>query len=475
MLIDAEKLDGESFPSQALDVCIVGAGPAGITLARALAQKGWRVGLMEGGGLALSEASQDLYRGSSTGVEYPVDASRLRYLGGTSNHWTGETLPLDDRDFEALPYHPLNAWPIRRSDLDGYGERAAEILDLAPVYQPVDIFNARDDVLMPVVRRMSAPTRFGQKYQRELTRSKLIWLCINANLIDIELDDGLKSVSQLSFRAHARTQPFKIRARRYVLCCGGLENARILLNANRQMPQGLGNERDLVGRFFSEHLEISLGHAVLETIPPDGADYMPSGTSMRFHQCLSYIVTLDPLRPADSPRERSKTFRERLHRAFQAGRAADFDAEVTVAVQQSANRDSRVTLATTADRLGLPRVSLNWTLSDLDRHTIRTAALEIGRALAQHNVGRLQLAPHLDAGIDAISKEGVGQYHHMCTTRMSDSPAAGVVNRDCRLHGVENLYLGGSSVFASAGAANPTYTIVQLALRLADHLDGELR
>ncbi len=430
---------------------------------------------MEGGGLVSSEESQSLYLGSSTGVEYPVHSARLRYLGGTSNHWTGETMPLDERDFEALPYHPLNAWPIGRADLDPYAQRAAEILDLAPVDELPDIFNGRDDALMPVVRVMSAPTRFGQKYQRELIRSEPIRLCINANLIDIELDEGLKSVSQLSFRSHARTQPFKVRARRYVICCGGLENARILLNADRQIPPGVGNERDLVGRFFSEHIDVSLGQAVLATIPADGADYMPSDASMRSHRCLSYIVTIDPLRQVASPAERKRTFRERLRRALQADRATDFDAEVTVAVQQSANRDSRVTLAKTRDRLGLLSISLNWALSDLDLHTIRTAALEIGRALAQHNVGRLQLARYLDAGIEAISKECVGQGHHMCSTRMSDSPMTGVVNRDCRLHGVENLYFGGSSVFASAGAANPTYTIVQLALRLADHLDGELR
>jgi choline dehydrogenase-like flavoprotein len=398
----------------------------------------------------------------------------LRYLGGSSNHWTGETRPLDDRDFDALPHHPLNDWPIDRTDLDAYAARAAEILDLPPARNPIDIFNGPEGALRPIMRRMSAPTRFGEKYRDQLTRSKLIWLCLNANLIDVELEEGGRSVAHFSFRSYARAQPFKVRARRYALCCGGLENARILLNANRQIPPGLGNERDLVGRFFSDHIDIWLGQAILASNLPETAEYIPSDALMRSHQCLSYIVSFVPAGRTDCRDSGCETFSERLRQALRKGGTAYFNAEVEAGVQQASNRDSRVTLAGTRDRFGLRRLSLDWTLSDLDHHTIRTAALEAGRALARHNVGRLRLAPYLDEGLEGVAEHCHGQSHHMCTTRMSDSPATGVVNRDCRLHGAENLYVGGSSVFASGGASNPTYTIVKLALRLADHLDGEL-
>jgi choline dehydrogenase-like flavoprotein len=398
----------------------------------------------------------------------------LRYFGGSSNHWQGETLPLDDRDFDALPHHPLNDWPIGRSDLDAYSARAADILDLAPATEPLDIFQGREDTLRPIRRRMSAPTRFGQKYRAELARSDPVWLCLNANLVDIVLEGNLKSVAHFSFRSHVRPLPFRVRAHRYVLCCGALENARILLNANRQARPGLGNEHDLVGRFFSEHIDVSLGQAVLTSDLPQMAEYIPSDALVLSRQCLSYIVTIAPVGRSSCRDASCATFPERLRRAIRKGGDAYVNAEVEAGVQQSANPDSRVTLAASRDRFGLRRLSLDWALSDLDRHTIRTAALETGRALARHNVGRLRLEPYMDADLNTISENCVGQNHHMCTTRMSDSPATGVVNRDCRLHGVENLYIGGSSVFASAGASNPTYTIVKLALRLADHLDGEL-
>jgi choline dehydrogenase-like flavoprotein len=403
-----------------------------------------------------------------------VDASRLRYLGGASNHWLGETRALDARDFEALPHHPLNEWPIRRAELDRYAQQAADILDLAPAPEPADIFDGRDEAFRPITRRMSPPTLFGPKYREQLTRSSRIWLCLNANLIDIALEPGLASVSHFSFRSYARAQPFAVQARCFVLCCGALENARILLNANRQVAPGLGNQRDLVGRYFSEHIDVSLGHAVMTSALPGDSEYIPSDALMRDRRCLSYIVKLSPVRDEDWPDGRCETFPERLNRAVRAGGASCINAEAEAGVQQSANRDSRVTLAAGKDRFGLRRLSLDWRLSALDRHTIRTAAFETGRALARHNLGRMRLAPYLNADLGTIADYCLGQSHQMGTTRMSDNPATGVVDRNCRVHAVENLYIGGSSVFASVGVSNPTYTIVKLALRLGDHLDAVL-
>jgi choline dehydrogenase-like flavoprotein len=434
---------------------------------------------MEGGGFEPTEGSQALYQGELRGLPYPIEGSRLRYLGGASNHWAGETRPLDARDFEPLPHHPMNEWPIRKGDLDAYTQETAEILDLPDARTPYDMFGEDEHALLPIAWRLSPPTRFRTKYRQALVKSPHIWLCVQANLVDIEVEPGLDSVSSFVFSSEADTEPFRLRARRFVICCGGLENARVLLLANRQLPHGIGNRHDLVGRFFCEHLAVVVvGHAVLRPGRVEHCSVFPSDNLIMRRRCLSFFVAIVPFKAE----ERSSAdhvicalpFRDEIGRAVLGRSPVCFDAEVSVVIQQACNPESRVTLSDRKDRLGLRRLVLDWRLTDLDHHTIRTAALEMGRALAQHDIGRLRLAGFVERSEAPPEDLVQGQNHHMCTTRMSASPSTGVVDANCRVHGMENLYIGGSSVFASAGVSNPTHTIVQLALRLADHLNEQL-
>jgi choline dehydrogenase-like flavoprotein len=276
------------------------------------------------------------------------------------------------------------------------------------------------------------------------------------------------------FRAYTQGEPFRVTAHRYIVCCGAIENARALLNANRQITAGIGNQHDQVGRHFCEHIEIGVGRAILAAPPADLNFYIASEKLIADRRCLSFEIELVPLE-RDSA-SCALPLAERLAQALRAPGEACFDTNVLTVIGQSANRDSRVMLGATTDRFGLRRLELDWRLADIDRETLRIAGEEMGRALARHDVGRLQLEPWVtDAKSEVpITGEQGGSSHHMCTTRMSDDPSTGVVDRDCRVHGMENLYIGGSSVFSSAGVSNPTFTIVELALRLADHLDERL-
>jgi choline dehydrogenase-like flavoprotein len=151
--------------------------------------------------------------------------------------------------------------------------------------------------------------------------------------------------------------------------------------------------------------------------------------------------------------------------------------QLRIASEQALNPESHVRLIDAVDRFGWRRVALDWRLSDVDLRTVRTAALETGKIFAKRDLGRIKLLPWVvdeTAAPPKIGEDEVIGCHHMCTTRMSADPRHGVVDADCRLHAVENLYLGGSSVFATAGHSNPTYTIVQLALRLGEHLHSRL-
>jgi choline dehydrogenase-like flavoprotein len=137
------------------------------------------------------------------------------------------------------------------------------------------------------------------------------------------------------------------------------------------------------------------------------------------------------------------------------------------------NRDSRVTLGAELDPLGQRRVNLNWRLSPLDKYSVRRTLEIIGMELGRAGLGRLQVK--IDDSDTAWPEDLIGANHHMGTTRMNDDPKQGVVDKNCRVHGVSNLFIAGSSVFPTAGSGTPTFMIVVLALRLADHVKRKMR
>jgi hypothetical protein len=495
MIVDAE-LDRSAF-ARAFDVCIVGAGPAGITLARRLAAGGAEVALMEAGGLAFSDRSQALYRGANVGLDYhALDIARLRFLGGSSNHWGGWCRALDHHDFLPKPWNPDSGWPIGQTDLDPYRADADRILDIPSATAWPDRPLEQADHRFENVRfRWSPPTLFGEKYRDELAASDRIRVALNANLVDLRLDEPQHAVTAAHFRGYRPDDPgWPVRARHFCLCTGGIENARLLLNFRSQAPAGIGNRHDLVGRYFSDHPHFVVGDLLLR-VPLYWHVYAPTWRFVLEHEVLNFGLRLEPDDPPSGmfaalandpppPRFRIDPSRRppdpmvvppRLARVLGDARLTG---PVRIACEQALNADSRVAVGADHDALGLRRAVLDWRLSDLDVHTMRTAVLALGAHLAEQDIGRVRMRDWLLAdpvrfpGVDA---DIVGGMHHMGTTRMADDPRHGVVDRDCRVHGLDNLFVGGSSVFATPGHANPTYTIVQLALRLADHLVGRLR
>jgi choline dehydrogenase-like flavoprotein len=510
MILDATAA-GTALFERRFDACVIGAGPAGITLARRLAARGFSVALMEAGGLEISEASQEIYQGEVTGLDYyPLDVARLRYFGGTSNHWGGWCRELDASDFAPRPDAPLSGWPIGKADLDPYQAETDAILDLPPP-------PGWDDLPIPPAGRdfrhlrfrYSPPTRFGEKFRDEIAASDRISLALNANLVDLRLagDPGAGpggasegGVSEAVFATYPpEMRRFAVRAQVFCLCAGGLENPRLLLNFTSQAPEGIGNRNDMVGRCFCEHPHFVLADLLLEAPKQEKEFYGPTGAFMAAEGVLNFGLRLEPARrppPLSFLRSLRRSavcassFTEELGaRVF--GRSFDCDqgglgeyfarltaeepltGEVRIASEQRLDRESRVRLGAARDVFGMRRIALDWRLSPEDVATMRTAVTAFGAFIAEAGIGRLRVRDWLLAErplLPGIAEDEVGGFHHMCTTRMSANPADGVVDAQCRVHGVPNLYVGGSSVFATPGHANPTYTIVQLALRLGDHL-----
>ncbi len=506
-----EFIDARSLPDHSLleaDLAIIGGGPAGISLARAFIGSKVRVCLIESGGMQFDRQVQDLYEGENTGIAYPLKGNRLRFFGGSSNHWGGYCRPLEAIDFEQRDWVPYSGWPFGIEEIAPYYPAASKLVEIAPLnYEDKTYWDkaAGQTTPDPVTGRIqvrythfSPPTRFGTRYGEELKLAGNIQVLLNANVVNIASLEQGREVSRLDIRTLTGLS-HQVRARVYVLATGGLENARMLLLSNGSIPAGLGNQHDLVGRFFMEHPHI-LGPAQVvigdqkrlpqiysRRVYADGrsahAAFNPSEDSLRQRRLLNATVMVGDAgvyhttTKADWPNGISHMEMLKAARRFLTNGLGPADPTqpdllgswlgLGCACEQTPNPDSRVSLAETKDALGLRRIRLDWRLTEQERRSvvehIRSVAIEFGAL----SIGRM-LMDILDDG-RWPDKVGGGS-HHMGTTRMHDDPRQGVVDRNCKVHGVSNLYIAGSSVFPTSGASNPTLTLVALTLRLADHL-----
>jgi len=265
MLIDASTLPEDTLIEK--DICIIGGGAAGITLAQEFINQPYQVCLLESGGLDFNEATQSLYGGENVGLNYfPLQESRARYLGGSTNLWGGWSRPLDDIDFEDRPWMPYSGWPFTKAELDPYYKRAQKACNLGPYEYDLAYW---DDALGKLQRQqlpflpeqivtylwqIIPPThlRFGEAYRAELEQARNINTILHANVVEIETNDTAQAVTRLRV-ARLDGKQFWVAAKVFILAVGGIENPRLLLASNQAQSTGLGNQYDLVGRFFMEH------------------------------------------------------------------------------------------------------------------------------------------------------------------------------------------------------------------------------
>jgi len=523
----------ESPTLTAFDLCIIGAGAAGITLAREFIGSTTRVCLLESGGLEYSADVQKLAEGKIVGFPYfDLAAIRLRFLGGTTNHWEGMCSTFSSIDFEARPWVPYSGWPITRMDLDPYYLRAQVICQLGPYQYESELWKElglADPGFTPTrlntrFSQFSPPTRFGEVYREELDRASNITVVLNANVINIQPTEQGNHVTHVDLRSLTGNAD-RVRAKNFVLCCGCIENARILLASNTVMSGGLGNDKDLVGRFFMEHPQVRCGiiasdkeYDLLDRYnrnSVNGVQYKPgivaSDLFQREQQILNCSAGIDhETDPEDGTRAAIRILNGLKHYRMSGKVPEDlFEAVwrvirnlddvgynayrhyvlgtgvvspikklfLVVRSEQAPNRDSRVFLGEERDALGMKKIRLDWRLTELDKLSIRKLTEVIGLEFGKQNLGRVRMEEWLRTDDNEWPDFGwgdgmmTGQYHHMGTTRMAHDPSSGVVDRNCRVHGISNLYIAGSSVFPTSGYANPTLTVVALALRLADHLN----
>lgn len=528
------------------DLCIVGAGAAGISLALALADSGLDILLLESGGDRFESATQELYAGSvaDSHLHTAPDRYRVRRYGGSTTLWGGRCMPLDAIDFECRDYMANSGWPISLDDLLPYYPRANQLCEAGKFAYTVE--TAFDRPVRPMIggfesdvfasntlERFSCPTDFGKRYRQQLMRSP-VRLLEHANLCELPVVDNGRLAGSGVVRTLAGTQ-FTVNARTYVLATGGLEVARMLLANPGASGRGLGNAHDIVGRYYMCHIAGTMGIVDLAqatsvyhgyeisdegvycrrrlSLRPQAQRALRAGNFIaRLHHpripdpghgsgILSALYLARPFIPyeygkrlyGDQPAELGNTLAHMRNVIMDAPSTATFlwhwlwrhtlaerkfpsiivrpknrRFSLDFHAEQEPNRESRILLSDDVDALGVPRLKIDWHYSPQDVHTVSAALKALADALHRTGVGHFEYDP---AQVEAeMTRYGAYGGHHIGTARMGKDPRTSVVNAQCQLHETENVYIASSAVFPTSSQANPTLTIVAMALRLADHL-----
>jgi len=512
------------------DVAIVGSGAAGQAIARRLLSRRCSVVLIESGGLDYDEASADFNRGDVIGQPYhPLEQSRLRFFGGTTAIWGGRCAEFDAIDFERREWVPHSGWPIDAHDIHRYLGEARAMLGV----ERVDVGRLPPP---PLLQRLSSeelavrwwsfdPTfdRFAIDRAADLEQDPRCTLLVHATVREAMLAHDVGSVERLDVRTPGG-RAIDVRARHYVLAAGGIENPRILLASNSVAANGVGNAYDLVGRYFMEHPHARGGRIVgradwrwLSSFAKrrvEGIEVAPALTASEALQqregLLNSSLTIAVRQPESgrhawakqayllvkhrtAPTRRGRSLRKATRQLIRgytglAGalhpwltkRMRNLDLALVVRAEQAPNPDSRVKLNGQKDASGMPRVALDWRLSAIDVDSVIGLVSALDRESRRLGLGVVEPAGWLSnldkrwVSDELVSAHPIGGFHHMGTTRMASDPRRGVTDAWGRVHGLANLHIAGSSVFPTAGWANPTLTILALALRTADRVADEL-
>ncbi len=513
MFIDARSFT-TGIPAH-IDVCVIGAGVAGLVLARGLQDSGLSVWLFESGGERPHRRAQALNAGISNLTDYPFKTSRVRVFGGTSSRWTGACVRLDHSDFDERPWLSHSGWPFSHAELEPYYGLTQDDFGISRIDRFEEElrgspFNTGD--LSAKAVAFGTPLNLGKRYREMIARSKTVNCCLNATAIELFPDASGGSVSRISFRTYTGDE-FQVRPRAVVLACGGIENARLLLASNSVHARGLGNTHDKVGRYHMEHPIrcvgiLPLANRAIDALPFTDRDRRGSisfqgtfGLSpeargrerlLDLHVRAYRYNVLEDTDPVISGKRAvmglfdKKTSRKAIVRGVFAAarpaslgylvwhvrnklwRKAKFDhLRLTAFVEQEPDPENRITLSDHRDCNGRPLPHLSYRESEATKASIAKSMRVMATALGDRGFGNLR---HDESELAHLMHYNQYGLHQMGSTRMSQDPRRGVVDLDCRVHGFSNLFIAGSSVFPTGGAANPTWTIASLALRLSKYL-----
>jgi choline dehydrogenase-like flavoprotein len=520
MIADMNQLDLQA--SYNADVCIIGAGAAGISMAREFLGTSYSVIVLEAGGPQFEPASQEPYKSEVVGLKHTgIHNGRARVLGGTTTMWAGQVLPLFDLDFAERDWVPHSGWPVDFREIRTFYNRAERVMQVPCVSYDVASW-PKESCKPPTYDGNTIDTYYSQfthvpdfavKYREELVGSPNITLLTHANVVGLEANEDATAIREVRVKSFAG-RTCTVRAKMFIVACGGIETARLLLASNSVERDGIGNRHDMVGRFFQDHPGVSIPVKPLDK--KRFADWyngfkvgnvrhsIKLAASEKFQRTNRILgVGAEVFYPVDDHDPigaaklllhsvRQKHLRSQIpsalatvlkgpHKVVKAamryyvmGQIASLNAGqpfIGFAVEQQPNPDSRVTLSNEVDSLGMRRSRLDWRVSAEEGRSMNIFAEALAKEWRRLGVAEFNPA---DLKLSGREKGENGGYidasHHMGTTRMGSDPHSSVVNASCRVHDYENLYIGSSSVFPTCGFSNPTLTMLALCMRICDEM-----
>ncbi|MEO1144526.1 MAG: GMC family oxidoreductase [Cyanobacteria bacterium J06638_22] len=479
-------------------VIVLGSGIAGAEVATHLARHGRDVVLLESGREKFDLAIQALndvtflskrHRELNPNTYYhrylPPEmrgVSRVRQFGGTSNAWTGKWKYLQPSDFEARPWVPNSGWPIDFADLLEYYRSAAKDYgfgDLEAEAVRSEITTLRSKLTTHGLKMSSfyweeSPTRTAIRFGNEMRQSRNLKVVLGATATELHLDPTCQRVTAVTCRS-LEGRELVVEGDVVILATGAFEAARLLLASDRQLPKGIGNAHDMVGRFYTDHPKHHTGRMRPGALAQQFADELRYGPKPRFcicfalddptqeeHQLLEHVLYVQPI------------YETRVQQAWRTlqGRSAYRDSNglvshyrVKFVTEQAPHTGSRVKLGDELDPLGQRKLAVDWCFTESDRRSMAKTLELLTQRFAESGLGTFDFGddpPTLETMTDAA--------HQMGTTRMADRPEGGVVDTNCRVFGTDNLYIASSAVFPTGPSYSPTFTILALARRLGEHL-----
>ena len=471
ILKNLDQIDPQEF-----EFTIIGSGPAGITLATTLAKKDKKVLLIEAGGFDYSDESQSFYSGEVVGDKYfSLDTCRLRYLGGTSGHWEGWCRPMDEVDFDK--------WIINKNAVDIYEKRAKEVLNLKG-----DFFKKKSE-FEGFERQffLDSEVRFGEKYIDEIKNSKNIFLLLNSPLLEIiSKKDNYKKVEKIKIKLN-NEKDYLLKVNKLILASGGIENSRILL-WSQYLSKNEFLQNMPIGNYWSEHPTGEIAQFVSEekenntNIQRLFKNYLAPNKNFIRREKINNIRL--SFRKYDENIQKTLKHKikdlvciapnlgKKVIETMVKNQPVHCYSVIGFSAAQKPTFDNKITLSDKLDTYGVPKVKLYWNIQSDVFRSIRIVLENIGEQLIKKKYGRIGIDRYVFDESFKFSKDIFAAYHHIGGTVMGDSQSNSVVDKNLKVHNTENLYVLGSSIFNTTGHSNPTFTIVQFSLRLADHLSS---